>query len=193
MMLPPGEYDVYWKLGYGHPSILLSSNVGVQSGQLSSIAVDAGIRLNKASWVPEFLDLYGSWWAVPAGADFDKTVDFTQGDVMLLPPGAYDVYWKLGYGHPSILLSSNVGVQPGQSAAVTADLGLEVHSALWVPEFLDLYGSWWAVRAGADSDKTVDFTQGDVMMLPPGQYDVYRKLGYGHPSILLSSNVGVSN
>ncbi len=56
MLLPPGQYDVYWKLGYGHPSILLSSNVGVQSGQLPTVIADLGIRLEQALWIPEFLD-----------------------------------------------------------------------------------------------------------------------------------------
>ncbi len=56
MMLPPGQYDVYWKLGYGHPSIQLASKLNVRQGQRDLVTADAGIRLNKASWVPEFLD-----------------------------------------------------------------------------------------------------------------------------------------
>ncbi len=94
MLLPPGEYDVYWKLGYDHPAILLASRFNVQFGQLPAINADLGIKLKVPAGTTQ-----PEWWSVVlTGADASRTVEFVGRSFeqpMMIPPGAYDIYWKV--------------------------------------------------------------------------------------------------
>jgi len=95
ILLPPGDYDVYWVQEFvtrDRPMLLASGTLA--AGEAKTVAAISGVRLEAASWVPPRDPDYGWWGAVEAGAVPDALVNWTRtADALLLPPGAYDVYW----------------------------------------------------------------------------------------------------
>jgi hypothetical protein len=196
LALPPGTYDVYWVQDYatsGSP-LLLAAGVKVAAGDATEVKADSGIKLVVADWVPKRSD-YGWWGAVRAGSKPDARVNWTkQNQALLLPPGAYDVYWVQEYetsGSP-LLLAAGVKVAAGDATEVKADSGIKLAVADWVPKRSD-YGWWGAVRAGSKPDARVNWTkQNQALLLPPGAYDVYWVQEYETSGSPLLLAVGVT-
>lgn len=72
-------------------------------------------------WVPERDHVNGWWRAVPAGGSPAERVNWSRSDgIILLPPGAYDLYWVQDYAtrnHP-LLLAARVEVASGAPTTV---------------------------------------------------------------------------
>lgn len=179
LLLPPGEYDIYWVQDYDtlDRPILLGRGVRVDAGLPAVVRADSGVRIEVAAWVPPRDENYGWWGAAPAGSPADQLVNWTKSaDALLLPPGDYDVYWAQDYDtlDTPIQLANRVQVTAGEVETVEADTGVRLDVAEWVPARDPDYGWWGAVRAGDPPDKRVNWSQGaDALLLPAGVYDVY--------------------
>jgi len=132
-------------------------------------------------------DSSGWWGAVPVGGKPDARVNWTKkNQALLLPPGAYDVYWVQDYetsGVP-LLLAAGVKVASGAATEVKADSGLKLKLAAAEPA-LEKDGIWGASLAGSGPDKLVNWWKGTAekpLLLPAGSYDVYWKQGYSSNS-----------
>jgi hypothetical protein len=200
LAVPPGDYDVYWTQDYLNRDrpLLLATNVRVAADELTTVAADSGLRLALADWVPPPNPNYGWWGAVPAGGAADAPVNWTRSAAaLLLPPGAYDVYWVQEYvtRDRPVLLAAGVAVTAGAVTTVAADSGLRLALADWVPPLDPNYGWWGAVPAGGAADAPVNWTRSEAaLLLPPGAYDVYWVQNYatrGRP-LLLASGVTVA-
>ncbi len=198
--LPPGQYDVYWAQDYDHGSspMLIAKDVAVGDQGRVALKVDSGLQLDVASWVPG-LDPSNGWWgAVPTGQKPDKRINWMNAPgALLLPPGAYDVYWVGDYGHGSspMLLAKGVSVEAGAGPVkLEANSGLEVVAASWVAP-LDPSNGWWgAVPTGQKPSKRVNWTNAPgPLLLPPGSYDVYWAQDYDHGAspMLLAKGMAV--
>jgi len=173
MLLPPGEYDVYWYQGFGHRPICISRGVRVSTGSLAAVAANSGVRRITA---PEFAHFQssGQWVATVAGDPYERAVQTSTGEAMLLPPGEYDIYWYQGYGFERVLLASRVEVREGAIAPVHADSGIRlVHEK--APPQIDS-NVWWGVTApDADPAQPTHMIHGkfeEALLLAPGVYDV---------------------
>jgi hypothetical protein len=114
-------------------------------------------------------------------------------DPLLLPPGTYDVYWLQDNSRDRpFLLASGVDVRQGQLVTQSANSGIALQIAPWVPK-LGYAGYWSAVRSGDTPDKRVNWTSSpDPLLLPPGTYDVYWLQDNSHDRpILLASGINV--
>lgn len=111
LVLPPGTYDVYRKQGYSHKPTLLTAHVRVGQGELATIRVNSGIRLEVTNRIPGF-GYNGHWGVVPAGEQADPLFQWSSSPGHLpLAPGRYDVYWKQDYWHEPQLVESGVTVK----------------------------------------------------------------------------------
>jgi hypothetical protein len=177
--LPPGSYDVYWVQDYDKRDrpMLLAAGVSVAADELTVVKADSGIALTVASWVPARHKEYGWWGAVRSGDPPDERLNWTKSaGAILLPPGRYDLYWVQDYDTRSqpLLLAAGVSVAPGEKVALTADSGVELAVAPWVPARDKEYGWWGAVKAGDPADARLNWSKAsDRLLLPPGGYDFY--------------------
>jgi hypothetical protein len=173
------------------------SGVGgnVQATQTAVARLGSGIRLQLGSWVPKF-GYEGNWTAVRAGTPISETVGQSTSDAMPLTPGQYDVYWAQDSDHQSkpMLLAGKVNVEQGRFTTISADSGLRLDEAEWVPAF-GYAGYWAAVRSGDALDKRVHWASAadQAILLPTGLYDVYWAQDSDHAStpVLLAAKVDV--
>jgi hypothetical protein len=183
LTLPAGSYDVYWVQDFDtrDKPVLIAAGVRVAGG-LTTVPVDSGLKLATAAWVPKRDKDYGWWGAVKAGAAQPRTADLINwsksADALVLPPGAYDVYWVQDFDNRDrpMRIAEGVTVSAGQAATVAADAGVRVQVAAWVPKRDNDYGWWGAVKAGAQA-RTADLVNfsrtADALLLAPGKYDIY--------------------
>lgn len=196
LLLPPGQYDVYWIEDKAHETAPLRlASVDVTQDAVTPVSAHSGIRLDLGDWVPE-LDRYTGWWGVTRPNDStDIRVNWTNsGTALLLPPGQYDVYRTQDSDHLPLLLASVVEVGEEAVATVSGHSGIRLDLADWVPA-RDRYTGWWGVTMPGDRAETrIAWTNSSTaLLLPPGQYDVYWVQDdehLGHP-LLLASGVDV--
>ncbi len=187
----------YWAQSSEHRRQPLWSASQVQAADegSSSAPLDSGIRLEVAPWVPP-RDSSGWWGVTRTGEAPSKPLHSTKdADTLRLPPETYDVYWVQDYdtsGRP-LLLASGVKVEPGRVTTVSANSGIQLEVAPWVPP-RDNSGWWGVTRAGEAPDKRLHWSKtADSLVLPPGTYDVYWVQDYdtsGKP-LLLASGIRV--
>jgi len=177
-LVPPGEYDVYWKQDYEHDPMLLAGKVRVEANQVVEVKANAGIRLMTAPWVA-LPNTYGWWGAVPVGESADRKTHWSRSaDVLLVVPGEYDVYWKQDFEHKPMLLAGKVKVKENQVAEVNAGSGIQ----LTVPRDTPLpdarFGWWGMVREGGKPEDPIQWSRGKFeqpLLLAPGTYDILWK------------------
>ncbi|MEE2907267.1 MAG: hypothetical protein VX527_05470 [Planctomycetota bacterium] len=182
--LQPGFYDVYWVQDYKHESepMRIANKVLVESTKETTVNIDSGLRLDKADWVPK-LGHEGWWGAVPVGKPVADRVDWAhENTALVIPPGRYDVYWVQDYKHENqpLRLATDVIVSSGNLAKVDAATGIRMDVAEWVPK-IGHEGWWGAVPTGMTVEDRLDWAHENIaILLPPGNYDVYRVQDYKH-------------
>jgi hypothetical protein len=201
LLLPPGEYDVYWAQDYDHGStpILIAPAVAVEPGAGPiRLSVDSGLQVKAAPWVAPLDSSYGWWGAVEAGQKPDRRVNWTHSaPAIVVPPGEYDVYWQQDYDHGSrpLLLAAKVKVAQGQLSDVEATSGIRLELPANTPPLDKSYGWWGVAPAGKTANDRVAWWTGITdapLLAAPGQYDLYWKQDYSHPPQLLQQNVTVT-
>lgn len=201
LFLPPGQYDLFWAQGYDQRDkpLLLKDAVFLNNGDLLTLKVDSGARVDVSPDLPARDATYGWWGATfPGIPPDDKLVNWTKTDEsILLMPGKYDFYWVQGYDqrdHPQ-LLGSDVKVTAGKFVAVPANSGARIDVSRDIPPRDATYGWWGAVVAGDSTDQLVNWTKTDeAILLTPGEYDFYWVQGYDQRDrpMLLASGVAVT-
>jgi hypothetical protein len=197
--LQPGRYDVYWVQDYDTRDrpMLLIADVAVTAEKVTVVRADSGVALAVAPWVPARHETYGWWGAVKAGEPPEEPVNWSKSaDALLLPPGAYDVYWAQDYDTRSkpLLLARGVNIAPGQKVDLKADSGVALAVAPWVPARHETYGWWGAVKAGEPPEEPVNWSKSaDALLLPAGTYDFYWAQDYDTRSrpLLLAQGIAV--
>ena len=160
-----------------------------------ALPADSGVQLQTASWVPA-RDKDNGWWGVTAaGEQPSQRIQWSKSaDALLLPPGKYDVYWVQDYDHKdhALLLHDGVQVKSGTPTIVTADSGIQLQTASWVPA-RDKDNGWWGVTAaGEQPSQRIHWSKSaDALLLPPGKYDVYWVQDYDHKDHALLLHDGV--
>lgn len=186
-LVPPGEYDIYWKDQYGKDALEIARAVRVEPGEVASVPFRTGMRLEPADWVPEFRSLHGWWGVAPAGAPAGEVVFSSRTErVVALPPGRYDVYWVQANAHHDrpLLLAGEVDVSDGlTTVAVTAGVTLAVSEE---DEAELERGSWSVTEAGRGPEERIHWASlGEPMVLPSGTYDLYaQRKGEREPALL---------
>jgi hypothetical protein len=76
--------------------------------------------------------------------------------------------------------------------AITANSGIRLHTASWVPRF-GFGGGWATIRAGEPPRENTTWNTSDSVRLNPGQYDVYWAQDSDHKSkpVLLAAGIKV--
>ena len=135
LVLPPGDYDIYWVQDYDTLDIpiLLTRGVKVSAGQPVAVMADSGVRIEVAAWVPARDADYGWWGAASADSltagepvTTDQLVNWTRtAEALLLPPGAYDIYWVQNYPNldKPIIIAQGVTVS-GAFGGIGIEIGL---------------------------------------------------------------------
>jgi hypothetical protein len=135
LLLPPGNYDLYWVQDYerGNRPMLLAPGVAVEAGRATEVRADSGITLaSGTSWTPRGND--GWWGAVVAGGTPDKPLNWTKTNrTLLLPPGRYDVLWKLDYSSDPERRLQGIVIAGGALVAVDLTRGQTAASAAAAP------------------------------------------------------------
>lgn len=93
LLLPPGEYDVYWTYGRGHLAVRIASGVSVKAKSWSPVRIASGLGVKLS---PAFPKIHGEkGWLAAAIADTDDLVDLRFGNEtnipLVLPPGKFDL------------------------------------------------------------------------------------------------------
>ncbi len=197
LSVPPGTYDFYWVQDYDHRDepLLLAERVELKANTPVALPADSGVQLQTASWVPA-RDKDNGWWGVTAaGEQPSQRIHWSKSaDALLLPPGKYDVYWVQDYDHKdhALLLHDGVQVKSGARTIVTADSGVQLQTASWVPA-RDKDNGWWGVTAaGEQPSQRIHWSKSaDALLLPPGKYDVYWVQDYDHKDHALLLHDGV--
>ncbi len=92
LSVPPGRYDIYWQEKKDAFIVLVAANFEAAPGTSTTIPVNTGLRLSVADWAR--LDPTAVWLAMKPG---ERTgANQTAGNVMILSPGSYDLYWRGG-------------------------------------------------------------------------------------------------
>jgi hypothetical protein len=194
--LSPGTYDVYISALVGRSStpLLFAEGVRIPEDGFASLML-SGISLTVSDWVPERDQTHGWWGVVRATESVDNRIQWTNlPDPLLLPPGAYDIYWRHDFEDGPMLLAQNVHVDPGALTTVPANSGIHLAVAPWVPEPQASHGWWGAVRSGDPPDELVQRTRlADAILLPPGLYDVYWKQDFGNKPMLIKARVRIGS
>jgi hypothetical protein len=193
ILLPPGTYDVYWKQDFDHQPFLLAKNVLLDEKGPTAVRADVGIALETASWIPKREERQGWWGAAAVGSGFKDPINWSRDqDKILLPTGAYDVYWKQDYDHQPFLLAKNVLLEEKGPTRVRADAGIALEIAPWIPKREERQGWWGAAAVGGGSKDPINWSRDqDKILLPPGTYDVYWKHDFDHQPFLLAGGVVV--
>ncbi|MGD9738248.1 MAG: S41 family peptidase [Bauldia sp.] len=116
--VPPGTYDLFWVQDGDHADtpMRLQSGIVVTAGAVTEIAINFGVTLEIADWVPP--RTANGYWGVVVndGVEnndvlFNWTVD---GTTMVIPPGTYDYYWETDTtdGHDPIWITGGETTQP---------------------------------------------------------------------------------
>lgn len=199
IVVPPGVYDVYWRHDYDHLSrpLLIATRRVARANAADTLTLDSGVELRVASWVPARDPSYGWWGIVPLRTAPDQPVHWTKEGVRLAaPPGVYDVYWVQDYNRRSrpLLIAVAVVVTGNNWTTVTADSGVHLEVAPWVPARDPSYGWWGVVAAGDLPDARINWSESaEALLAPPGRYDVYWVQGYDQTStpLLIAADVEV--
>jgi hypothetical protein len=195
LLLPPGQYDVYWNqdLAHEHHPMLLARGVTVQPGQQVKVSATSGLQLERAAWVPKVEPSNGWWGAVPAGEAPAKRVHWSSSTEapLLLPPGQYDVYWNQDLAHENhpMLLARGVTVQPGQQAKIEAKSGMKLKVPASTPPL-----DWWGiVPPGKGPDDRLHWSNSfnDPLLVPPGTYDIFWKQNFSEQPEKIKQGVTV--
>jgi hypothetical protein len=120
ILLPPGEYDLYWKQDFGNKPMLLEANVRVGSGEFVEMSATSGVRLENPSALPELQPSHGWWGAVQTGEEPGDRIQWSRDKAapILVPPGTYDIYWKQNFeAHPR-LIEQGLEVRPDELVVV---------------------------------------------------------------------------
>ncbi len=198
-VLASGRYDVYWAQdsdNAGSP-LLVASGIEVKADAVADVAVDSGVRLKLAAWVPPRDPRYGWWGLTRPGDKPAKRLIWTKGlDRLLAPPGSYDVYWVQDYDtlDAPFLVASKVEVKSGGPTDVILDSGFALKAAAWVPPRDPRYGWWGLTRPGDKPANRLIWTkQGTHLLAPPGVYDIYWVQDYDalDAPLLLASKVEI--
>ena len=195
LVIPPGQYDVYWMQDYDHAPFLLASGVDAKENDKAIVAASAGITLESAAWVPARDATYGRWGVVLAGTQppIKEFINWSKKDNrLLLRPGTYDVYWVQDYDHDPFLLAGAVEVKPNAHATVAASAGITLESAAWVPARDATYGRWGVVLAGTQPPikEFINWAKKDgTLLVPAGHYDVYWVDRYDRGPFLVTADV----
>ncbi len=198
-VLASGRYDVYWAQdsdNAGSP-LLVASGIEVKADAVADVAVDSGVRLKLAAWVPPRDPRYGWWGLTRPGDKPAKRLIWTKGlDRLLAPPGSYDVYWVQDYDtlDAPFLVASKVEVKSGGPTDVILDSGFALKAAAWVPTRDPRYGWWGLTRPGDKPANRLIWTkQGTHLLAPPGVYDIYWVQDYDalDAPLLLASKVEI--
>lgn len=194
LLLPGGNYDIYWVQSYEHAAspMRLFSGIQIEPHQMVALPVQSGIRLEAADWVPG-LEHNGWWGAVRAGADPADRTDWTDEDQeLMLPPGTYDVYRVLGYKHAAtpVRLASNVTVKDSL-VPVDAKSGVR----LVLPDGVEFgHNGWWGVTLPENpAQERVAWVEvaDQPLLVPPGTYDLYWRQAYDVQVMPIKSSVTI--
>jgi hypothetical protein len=115
---------------------------------------------------------------------------------ILLPPGAYNVYWVQDYKHRDrpLQLATGIVIESAHATILPAASGIQLNA----DDTLEPFGheGWWAaVPAGKPPEDALDWSSAGTkpLLLPPGTYDLYWKQDYKtpHQRVAQSVEVGV--
>lgn len=195
--LPPGRYD-FVAAQYGKSPQVLASGVAVPDEGPAELRVGSALRLERADWVPKPDWDYGWWAVVPAGRSVEERLVRGRDDLVLVPPGVYDIHWVQQYGQEEdpLVIARNVEVEPGEVASVPFGTGIRLRRDAWVEDPNALHGWWGVTRAGEPPSARVHWGRTDSMLpLPRGRYDVYWVQEYTNQSrpLLLAEDVEVGD
>jgi hypothetical protein len=198
MLVPPGEYQMAIRpMQFAGTRLLWPQTIRLNEDQHAILTLDSGIKLAVGSWVPKLDPTHGWWGVVPTGEPPATPLHWARSeDKLLLPPGSYDVHWVQDWDHRTapLPLARGVKVEQGQATVVQANAGVRLAMAFWLLERAK-DGWWGVVQAGEPPAKPLHWTNtADVLVLPPGQYDVYWVQGYSQTEspLLLASAIEVT-
>lgn len=195
--VPPGVYDLYWKQDYDHDPFLIAGAIKADENIVSTVAADSGILIEVADWVPARDASYGRWGAVRAGQQppIKTFINWsTKDDKLLLPPGAYDIYWVQDYYHDPFLLKAHVDASAARLVTIQADTGIQLKVPGAVPPMDKDYGFWGALPTGQAATIPTIRSVGRFdrpLLVPAGTYDIVWKQNYNEPIVVLKKGIVV--
>jgi hypothetical protein len=119
LVLPPGEYDIYWAQGLHQREtpVRIASNVTISPRELKSIPLHTGVRLHPGAIPPTFDTNWGWWAVVPVGGGEDDWVNYSRGDTaqpLVVAPGTYDILLDPGLSADVVRVAERVVVKEGE-------------------------------------------------------------------------------
>lgn len=113
-LLPPGQYDVYWKQDFYHQPMLLVSGITLDHAQVAKVQASSGIRLRLAPNARDLDAYYGQWGVVASGGKSNELLNWAKGrsdQPLLVPPGIYDIIWQQDDAHEPESVKQDVTVK----------------------------------------------------------------------------------
>jgi hypothetical protein len=194
LVLPPGQYDLYWKQNFDHTPLLLIKGFTVEQGKITEVNADSGVKLNIAPWIPKF-DNNGWWGVTKAGETPDRVINWTKSEnALVLPPGQYDLYWKQNFDHTPLLLAKGFTVEQGKLIEVNADSGVKLILPPDTPPLDSNYGWWGVVLAGEKPDNLISWSRKSdhPLLVPTGTYDIFWKQNYSQNPLRVKENMSIN-
>lgn len=115
LLVPPGEYDVYWMYGYGHLAVRVASSVTVKAKSWTTVRAESGLSVKLSPDFPKIDPAKGMLAAAVSGTS--DLVDFRFGDELkvplVLPAGTFDLIVQFNDKTPSQRLRTGIVVPPG--------------------------------------------------------------------------------
>ena len=144
-----GEYQILWRQSeHRHVDTLLTAVVRVESGKTVEVPIDTGVRIN----IPEGIVAPKNWGLIMPGEAKPFWTTSETGKPQVAPAGNYLVYWHQNEHESRPVILGQITVESGKLNDITADSGLALQPAEWVPSRFyyyalktpsgDLAGSW---------------------------------------------------
>lgn len=120
LLLPPGEYDVYWTYGRGHLAVRIARGVTVKAKSWSPVHIKSGLSVKLSPALPKIHKDKG--WVAAAIAGTDDLVDLRYGKdtniPLVLPAGSYDLLIQSDEKTPPRRAATGIVVKAGSVAQV---------------------------------------------------------------------------
>jgi hypothetical protein len=186
LLLPPGEYDVYWAQSFATRDrpILLAGFVNVPNAEFGGIGIELTLDGDQLRIVNVQAGSPAEQSGILAGdvvlsADGQSLEGLSLTEAVSRLRGAPDTPVALtvkreGTEQPIELSITRAGFNPLR--VIRADSGIRAIVASDVPPLDPDTGWWGAAREAAGPDARINWTEGsstEPLLLPPGRYDIY--------------------
>ncbi len=178
-IVPSGTYQLAWRqTEYTSRTLELDEIIRVETGNITEVPLNTGIRLNLPQWVKR-----PKWWGLMSATNEPENPDiwFREIHEQLVPSGSYELLWKQTEYASSLVRLGSVEIKPDILNSVDVMTAIHLVRADWVPEKV----KYWSLMDDQDNE-VAWFRDFNPNFVPAGSYRLlYRQSKHGSTNSIL--------